>query len=345
MVAEDDQDPGRLRTRLPGLVAAWRPGARVAGVHSLEGGKSSLTYLVTLERDAPIVVKLAPPGLPPTRNRDVLRQARVQDAIVRSGRAPVAPVLFTDHGAPPEVPPLYAMAFVEGESFEPLLDAVAELPPPTTIRRRQLGAARALAGLHSIAPGAVGLDTEPEVSLVDEVERWTRIFETVPDDLRPGYRAPAEALLASLPAPVPSTIVHGEFRLGNLLARGDDVVAIIDWELWTREDPRVDLSWFLSYVDADEQPSAIRPTPAGMPTRAELLAAYEDAAGAAVADLEWFDAHARFKMAAIAALVNKHNRRREHPDPVQEALVAVIGKLVEQSLAILDRAPSHPSRR
>lgn len=50
-------------------------------------------------------------------------------------------------------------------------------------------------------------------------------------------------------------------------------------------------------------------------------------------------------MAAIAALVNKHNRRREHPDPEQEALVPVIGRLLEQSLAILDRAPTRPSRR
>ena len=131
---------------------------------------------------------MAPPGLPPTRNRDVLRQARVQEAVVRSGRAPVAPVLFTDAGAPPEVPPLFAMAFVEGESFEPLLDAAAELPPPATIRGRQLAAARALAGLHSIAPGTVGLADEPEVTLVDEVERWARIFETVPDD--PPSRVP-----------------------------------------------------------------------------------------------------------------------------------------------------------
>jgi aminoglycoside phosphotransferase (APT) family kinase protein len=344
-VAEEELDPGRLRARLPGLVAAWHPGARAVEVRPLEGGKSSLTYLVTLERGTPVVVKMAPPGLPPTRNRDVLRQARVQEAVVRSGRAPVAPVLFTDPGAPPDIPPLYAMEFVAGESFEPLLDAADQLPPPATIRHRQLAAARTLAGLHSIVPAAVGLADEPEVTLIDEVERWTRIFETVADDLRPGYRVPAAALLAQLPEPRASTVVHGEFRLGNLLAEGDEIAAIIDWELWTREDPRVDLSWFLSYVDADEQPSAIRPTPPGMPTRAELVAAYEDAAGVAVADLEWFDAHARFKMAAIAALVNKHNRRREHPDAEQEALVPVVGRLLEQSVAILDRTSIRPSRR
>jgi aminoglycoside phosphotransferase (APT) family kinase protein len=333
-------DPGSLRERLPRLVTAWRPGARVAGLRPLVGGKSSLTYLVSLEREAPIVVKMAPPGLPPTRNRDVLRQARVQTAIVGSGRAPVAPVCFTDAGDPPEIPPLYAMEFRDGESFEPLLDRCDELPDPAVLRGRQLAAARVLAGLHSIAPEAVDLADEPEVPLAEEVQRWTRMFETAPDDLRPGYRVAADALLARLPEPVPSTIVHGEYRLGNLLARDDGIVAIIDWELWSREDPRIDLSWFLSYVDADEQPSAIRATPDGMPSREVLLTAYEEIAGAPVAELGWFDAHARFKMAAIAALINKHNRRREHPDAEQEALVPVIGELVEQAMQILERSPN-----
>jgi aminoglycoside phosphotransferase (APT) family kinase protein len=333
-----DELPGALDERLPRLVEAWRSDGRVEDIRPLEGGRSSLTYLVRLQQAAPIVVKMAPPGLPPIRNRDVLRQARVQDAIARSGRAPVAAVCFTDVGAPPDVPPLYAMEHIDGESIEPLLDDCEELPPPEIIRARQLHAARALAGLHSIAPESVGLDDEPEVTLPEEVARWVRIFETVSDDLRPGYQMPADALLATLPAPVPATVVHGEYRLGNLLARAGEVLAIIDWELWTREDPRVDLSWFLSYVDADEQPSAIRGTPAGMPSRAELLAAYEEAAGAPVADLHWFDAHARFKMAAIAALVSKHNRQRDRPDPAQEARVPLIGRLLGQVQQLLERS-------
>ncbi len=209
------------------------------------------------------------------------------------------------------------------------------LPPPEEIHGRQLDGARILARVHGIRPDDVGLGDEPDVPLVDEVTRWVRIFETVGDDLRAGYEECADALLGSLPVALPSTIVHGEYRLGNMLAHGDRVVAVIDWELWCREDPRIDLSWFLSYVDAAEQPSAIRPTPPGMPTRDEVLAAYEGEAGHHVSDLAWFDAHARFKMASIASLVNKHNRRREHPDPTQEALVPVISQLLEQAVHLL----------
>lgn len=317
--------------------------AAVTDLRPLEGGLSSLTYLATADDGGrfgrQFVVKMAPPGLAPVRNRDVLRQARVQAAVTQAGVAPVARVLFTDPGAPPEVPPLYAMEFRPGASFEPLLDECAELPTPAVLRARMLAAAAVLGRLHTIDPAAVDLDDEPEVSLTDEVTRWVAIFETVPDDLRHGWRDAADALLAAIPPAVPSTVVHGEFRLGNLLVEdggdGDRVSAIIDWELWTREDPRVDLAWFLSYLDAADQPSAIRPTPPGMPTRAEVLAAYEDARGTPVADLAWFDAHARFKMAAICAHISKNNRKREHPDKAQEARIPVIARLNTQVLALL----------
>jgi aminoglycoside phosphotransferase (APT) family kinase protein len=318
--------------------------APVAELRPLEGGLSSLTYLASAEDGGRFgrhfVVKMAPPGLAPVRNRDVLRQARVQEAVTRAGAAPVARVLFSDPGAPPAVPPLYAMEFRPGESFEPLLDECDALPGPDVLRTRMLAAAQVLGGLHTIDPSAVGLDDEPEVALVDEVTRWVAIFETVADDLRAGWRAAADALLVALPRPVPSTVVHGEYRLGNLLVvdeggDGDGVSAIIDWELWTREDPRVDLAWFLSYLDAGDQPSAIRPTPPGMPTRAEVLAAYEDARGTPVADLAWFDAHARFKMAAICAHISKNNRKREHPDAAQEARIPVIARLNAQAVSLL----------
>src|SRR6478736_3676745 len=198
------------------------------------------------------------------------------------------------------------MEFLDGESFEPLLDECDALPAPADLRGRELEAASILGALHGRAPGPSGLDDEPEVLLDDEVLRWSRIFETVPDDLQGGYESCARALLAGLPAPVGSVVVHGEYRLGNMLARGDRVVAVIDWEVWGREDPRVDLSWFLSYADATDQPSAVRPTPVGMPSRDELVRAYESAVGTEVGDLAWFDAHARFKTAAIAAIACKH---------------------------------------
>jgi aminoglycoside phosphotransferase (APT) family kinase protein len=232
------------------------------------------------------------------------------------------------------------MAFCPGESFEPVLDERDTMPGPAQLHGRQLDAARILGRLHAVTPAALGLDDEPEVSLDEEVRRWERIFDTVTEDLRPGHAECSAALLDRLPEVVPSVVVHGEYRLGNMLASDDRVVAVIDWELWARQDPRVDLSWFLQYADAEGQPSAIRPTPHGMPSRAELLRTYEAAVGAPVADLAWFDAHARFKMAAIAAITCKHNRRRADPDPAQEARVPLVRELIEQAHDLLGRARS-----
>ena len=139
-----------------------------------------------------------------------------------------------------------------------------------------------------------------------------------------------------MPAPLTSTVVHGEFRLGNTLCAGDQLVAIIDWELWGRADPRIDLAWFLQFADAASTPSAIRTEAPGMPAPGELLAEYENARGKGVTDLAWFDAHARFKQAAITAIQCKLNRKRVVPDPVQERNARLIPEFLERSLEFLE---------
>ena len=128
----DERLVADLRDRAGQRVTDWRPGARVLGLSPLTGGTSSLTFLVELAgvpvTETPVVLKVAPPGLAPLRNRDVLRQARLQLA-VQGGPRPLAPdVLFSDPGQPPEVPPFMAMNLVPGECVEPVLCDGAERP-------------------------------------------------------------------------------------------------------------------------------------------------------------------------------------------------------------------------
>ena len=98
-------------------------------------------------------------------------------------------------------------------------------------------------------PLSIGLGAEPVVGPQAEIDRWCRLLETV--DPRPrsglgrrGRRAPARE-----PPPMPAAVVHGDFRLGNLLAVGAAVTAVVDWEIWTVGDPRIDLGWFLANAD------------------------------------------------------------------------------------------------
>ena len=332
----------QLRDRVGQRVTGWRPGARVSGLTPLTGGASSLTFLVELAGvaagESPVVLKVAPPGLAPLRNRDVLRQARLQRA-VQGTRRPLAPdVLFTDPGDPPDVPPFLAMNLVAGECVEPVLSEAADRPAPGVVRARFFDAVRVLAQLHGIVPAEVGLADEPAVGLADEVDRWTRAFATLPPEMAGDYERAAKALRATMPAPLPPAVTHGDFRLGNTLCEGDRVNAVIDWEIWSVGDPRVDLSWLTYFTDGAGHPAVAPGTVAGTPAGREVVRAYEDATGRPVPDLGWFDALTRYKEAATTGLLLKRavklgrpvkgpmaRMQPELPRLVQEAIRMVSG--------------------
>jgi aminoglycoside phosphotransferase (APT) family kinase protein len=307
MTIEQGESEEMLAERVAHSVARWRPSELLVDVSPLTGGASSLTYRVHLARSDPVVLKVAPAGLPPVRNRDVLRQARLLDALAATAvKAPR--VLFTDAGDPPTVPPYFAMDWVEGECVEPVLVAADERPSADEVRRRALSAAAELAVLHAVDPGAVGLSGEPVVTLADEIDRWVRAFETVPADLQGRNAAAAAALRATIPAPMAPAITHGDYRLGNTLCTAGAVGAIIDWEIWSLGDPRLDVTWLTYFTDEAAHPAASPDGPAGTPSRAELVTAYSAAAGGQLADMDWFDALATYKEAAATALLLKRAR-------------------------------------
>ena len=319
----------QLRDRVGQRVTGWRPGARVGGVSPLTGGASSLTFLVELDGvaagETPVVLKVAPPGLAPLRNRDVLRQARLQRA-VQGTRRPLAPdVLFADPGDPPDVPPFMAMNLVAGECVEPVLSEAAARPAPAVVRARFFDAVEVLAQLHGIVPAEAGLAGEPVVGLADEVDRWTRAFATLPREMAGDYERAAKALRATMPAPLPPAVTHGDFRLGNTLCDGDRVNAVIDWEIWSVGDPRVDLSWLTYFTDDAGHPAVAPGTVAGTPAGREVVRAYEAALGRPVPDLGWFDALTRYKEAATTGLLLK--RAVKLGRPVQGSMARMLPEL------------------
>jgi aminoglycoside phosphotransferase (APT) family kinase protein len=300
-------------------------------VAPLAGGASSLTYSALLDRGR-VVVKVAPPGLAPVRNRDVLRQARLLRAL-ETTVVPVPTVVWEDAGDPPGVPPLFVMTYVEGSSLEPLFD-VAGADPAPVLADRVRNAARTLVDLHAVDPSAIGLADDPLVDVASEIDRWCDLLETVDPTLAPDWQRVGDALRASIPPTGTSAVVHGDFRLGNLLAVGPDVTSIIDWEIWTIGDPRVDLGWFLANAD----PSTYKRATAysgRLPAPDELLGVYADAVGRDVPDVEWFRALACFKSTATWSLIVKHNRRRAEPDAAVEAMVATLPDLLDQAHAFL----------
>ena len=303
----------------------------VSAVTSLPGGASSLTYVGRCA-DRPVVVKVAPPGVQPIAHRDVLRQARVIRSLATTP-VPVPEVLFDDPGDPPDVPPLFVMSRVDGMTCEPLFDE-ADAGPEAVVAGRFRYAAAIMAQLHRIEPGAVGLASEPVIGPSAEVERWCRTLETVDAALVPGWSEVAAALESSTPPALPAAIVHGDFRLGNLLAVDDRITAVIDWEIWSVGDPRVDAGWFLINCDPMTYRRSARYTHATPPV-SELAAVYRDELGREVPELDWFCALACFKSAATWSLIVKHNRRREHADPGLDAMASALPQLLSRARELL----------
>ncbi|OBH82114.1 phosphotransferase family protein [Mycobacterium sp. E2989] len=315
-------DPDELRRRLAG--------AGVTGVAPLSGGASSLTFQGT--RDGrPVVIKVAPPGVEPVAHRDVLRQASIMKALAGSA-VPVPEVLWEDPGAPPHTPPLFVMSRVEGDCAEPLFDDCADAPD---LAERYRNACRAMAALHSLRPNELGLTGEPVIDAAGEVRRWSETLQTVDAALVPDWPRVRDELLGCAPMAMRPSVVHGDFRLGNLVAAGSRINAVIDWEIWSIGDPRIDAGWFLINCD----PSTYRRVAvaaATVPPVAELAGIYRDELGLDVTDLAWFRALACFKSAATWALIVKHNRRRASPRAELEAMAATLPRLLDRARSLLD---------
>jgi aminoglycoside phosphotransferase (APT) family kinase protein len=330
----------RLGVRAAMAAGRVTAGATVSGVRPLTGGSSSLTFVAEWRSPGvaeSVVLKVAPPGLEPVRNRDVLRQGRVMSALAQAPGVRVPAVLFDDAGEPPRIPPFVAMNLVAGECAEPLLEEAREPAGAPRVRARYLDAARMLGHLHRVRPAQIGLGAEPVVTLNDEIDRWTRAFETVPEDLQGDYRTCARALHESAPEQVEPVVNHGDYRLGNTLCEGDRVTAIIDWEIWSVGDPRVDLSWLTYFTDEARHPAAPSPEPCGTPTVAEVVREYERALGRSLPDLGWFDALTRYKEAAATALLIKRARKADVMPAAFLRMEPALPGLIDEAMALLGR--------
>ncbi|MGU3432471.1 phosphotransferase family protein [Actinomycetes bacterium M1A6_2h] len=296
----------------------------VTSFEPLPGGHSGLTYRAEAT-GGDVVVKAVPEGQRSVGRHDMLRQASILTALADTDVAVPRIVSVDDRE-----PAWFAMELVTGESLEPVLDDPEVEPALAASRMRR--AAEVLPRLHRVPLESIPGITEP-LDPRDELARWARTLGAVPPELVLG----ADRLLALLEADVPDaiepTLVHGDYRLGNIIADGIEPVALIDWEIWSAGDPRVELGWFLVFADGTNFPGVGREVP-GLPRSEELVDLYSRT-GPALPDLTWFDALGRLKMAAIMGHNLRRHREGRHHDPDQEKLPATIARLIDTGTALL----------
>ena len=303
-----------LGARVAAALQQVEPGLEVHDLEPLLGGHSGLTYRVPTS-NGPVVVKAVPEGQQPVGRHDMVRQARIMQALAPTD-VPVPEIIVVDETETA----WFAMEFVTGESLEPVLDDPTVEPTLAAARMRR--AAEILPTLHDVPLDKIPVDG-PALSPADELQRWSRTMAAVPPALVPGAADLEARLASSIPASVAPTLVHGDYRLGNIISTGLEPGAVIDWEIWSIGDPRVELGWFLVFADGTNFPGVGREVP-GLPIEDELVELY----GRPVHDLAWFNALGRFKMAAIMGHNLRRHREGRHVDPDQERLPETIITLI-----------------
>ena len=273
-----------------------------------EGGGSNFSYL--LERDgARLVLRRPPrPPLPPSAH-DMVREARLQLALAPHGiRLPRIRAVCEDESVLGV--PFYVMDFIDGHVVHDTLPPGLE----TDDARRRLGLdlVDALVEIHAADVTAEGLAgfVRPGSYLERQLRRFSQLWEINRTRPLPMVDQVAERLTAEMPEPLSSTVVHGDYRLGNAIVADDDpsrIVAVLDWEMGAIGDPRADVGYLLAtYSEAGAaSPLGTSPVTAapGFPTRAEIVERYEDRSGRRVEALGWFQALALWKAAVFCEAI------------------------------------------
>jgi len=270
----------------------------------IAGGHSNLTYRATDAAGRSWALRRPPLGKRLGSAHDMAREHKVVSALGPTD-VPVAPVVGLCEDESVNGAPFYVMEFVQG----PVLRGLAEAEVfPDEADRRAIGerVADTLVAIHEVDPDAVGLGDlgRKEDYVARQLHRWHGQWEKSKTRELPAIDAVHERLSARIPDQGPATIVHGDYRLDNMiLTPQGEVAAVVDWELCTLGDPLADVGLLMVYwaEEGDEgaalgQPATMAP---GFPTRKEVAARYAERSGRDLSELDFFVALGYWKLAII----------------------------------------------
>ncbi|HZS16075.1 MAG TPA: phosphotransferase family protein [Candidatus Dormibacteraeota bacterium] len=303
----------------PGLdldaVARWLA-PLVGGLHGplrgavIAGGRSNLTYVIA-DDDRDWVLRRPPLAHVLPTAHDMNREHRVISALGPTDiPVPRTIGLCTDHSVLGV--DFYVMERVHGHVIRDRLPAEY---PDTAETRRTLSRVlmQTLARLHSVDPASVGLDTfgKPAGYLARQVARWWMQWEASKTNELPSMEELKHRLEAGMPEQGPPGIVHGDYRLDNVIFAPDDpsrICAILDWEMCTQGDPLADLGLLMVYWSDRGDPAeliagmALSPITQqeGFLTREELIAEYASTSARDLSKLAWYTCLGYYKLAIVA---------------------------------------------
>ncbi len=276
----------------------------------ITGGHSNLTFKCEDQNGAPYVLRRPPLGHVLESAHDMGREHRIISAL-QSSSVPVPRTIGLCKDIDINDAPFYVMDYVEGT----VLNTTVESQALTMDERRSIGlhVINILANLHMEDVDKVGLGDlgRKEAYLERQLKRWNKQWDATKTHPIPEMEESARLLAEKMPEQVGATIVHGDYRLGNMMVRDGSVKAILDWELCTLGDPLADVGYLLNnWVTSDDVAEAdfdtAPPTAVGgFPSRDELCDIYSEKTGRDLANINYYRAFSHWRLAAIGQGVYK----------------------------------------
>ncbi len=303
-----------------------RPNLRVVVVEPIPEGHSGFTYNVTIEdggTSVRYVLRLPPPNARIAGTADVMRQGRIMAALREAGLpTPPVPIICSD----PIVDgrPFILMQHVDGARIE----KTAVERPAADIARCAIDV---LKRLQAVSLEKTGIGDEEPIGLQVEMMRWAMLMQRAPEELTARAGELGGLLAASIPAERAPTLVHGDYHYGNMLFRGTDVVAVLDWEIAELGQPLLDLGCLCAMTIRRQYKDAPSPGGAVVIEMDELFRLY----GVEAREMRWYVALSLYKYAAILGYNLMLHRRGRRPDPMYEGLTTTITGMIDEGIELL----------
>jgi len=315
--------------------------------HHAEGHSNETLFVDWGDRE--LVLRRPPAGEHASAAHEVLREYRVTSALADTPiPLPRMVAACDDHDVIGS--DFYLMERLEGDVIRD--DEPERFADPQVRRALTEEFVDVLAEIHTLDPAAVGLDDlgHPEGYTARQVETWTGQLEwamevTADDRPVPDLLEVADWLAENVPEPEAHTLVHGDYKLDNVMfgpGLPPEIVGVFDWEMCTRGDPCMDLGWLLSAWPDETDPDRTTPfgdnveSREGYPTRLELLDRYEAKTGLTFHDERFYRTFGVFKSAGACEMMYRRHLEGNADDPAYPLMEEHVPALADRAMAIIE---------
>jgi aminoglycoside phosphotransferase (APT) family kinase protein len=309
----------------------------------IAGGRSNLTYAVGDAAGRRWALRRPPLGKRLASAHDMGREHRIISAL-QGTDVPVPPVIGLCEGEDP----FYVMGWVEGPILRSLNEAGGF---PDLDDRRAIGerVVDTLVAIHAVDPDQVGLGelAKKEDYVARQLHRWQGQWAKQHTRELPLVDEVHDRLAARIPGQGPATIVHGDYRLDNMiLSPAGEVAAVVDWELCTLGDPLADVGLLLVYwgEEGDTLAPLLNPATAaeGFPSREDVRRRYAERSGRDLSEIDFYVALGLWKLAIILEGVYARYAAGQYGDAEDSGatqFARTVERLAEAAGEAVDRLP------